>query len=69
MKRFFAPNIDQKGRIIRAILALCFLIGACFSFRASIWLTILFGVAGVFTAMEALRGWCLARACGIKSRH
>jgi hypothetical protein len=69
MKKFFAPNIDRKGRLIRGAMALCFFAGACFEFFVSIWLGILLGVAGIFTAIEALRGWCVARACGIKTKY
>ena len=68
MKRFFAPNIGLKGRLVRAIMGLALLAGATFSFRVSLWLAALLAVAGVFGLIEALRGWCLARACGIKTK-
>lgn len=68
MKRFFAPNIGFKGRLVRAIMGLALLAGAVFSFRVSLWLAALLAVAGVFGLIEALRGWCLARACGIKTK-
>jgi hypothetical protein len=69
MKRFFAPNIEMKGRVIRGVMALGCFVGAGFGFRVSLWLGILLGAAGIFAAIEALRGWCLARACGIKTKH
>ena len=69
MKKFFAPNIDQKGRLIRASIALGFFVAAGFGMVFSVWLGIVLGVAGIFTAIEALRGWCIARACGIKTKH
>jgi len=69
MKKFFAANIDRKGRLIRAVIALCCFVGAGFAFRVTLWFGILLCVAGIFTAIEALRGWCLVRACGIKTKY
>ena len=68
MKRFFAPNIDGKGRWVRGLMGLALLVGAAFSFGQSAWLGILLAVAGLFGLFEAFRGWCLARACGIKTK-
>ena len=68
MNRFFAPNIDRRGRLVRGVLGLTLLAGAGFCFRVSLWLAALLAVAGVFGLIEALRGWCLARACGIKTK-
>lgn len=68
MKRFFAPNIDRKGRLFRGIMGLALLGGAVFCFGVSPWLAALLALAGVFGLVEALRGWCMARACGIKTR-
>jgi hypothetical protein len=69
MKKFFAANIGRKGRVIRAVIALCYFVAAGFAFRVALWLGILLCVAGVFTAIEALRGWCVMRACGIKTKY
>ena len=68
MKRFFAPNIDTKGRLMRAVTALLFFIAAAVAFRSTTWLGIVLGLIGIFTAFEAVRGWCLLRACGIKTK-
>ena len=68
MKPFFSRNINNKGRLLRGISALALLVGAGFSFKFSIWLGVAFLVFGVFVAFEALRGWCVIRACGIKTR-
>lgn len=32
------------------------------------WLGLMFAGIGIFTLFEALRGWCLARACGVKTK-
>jgi len=69
MKRFFAPNISNQGRLMRGITALILIIGAVFGLRVSIWLTVGLGVSGVFVLFEALRGWCALRACGIKTKY
>jgi len=68
MKRFFAPNIDGKGRLVRGLMGVALLAVAAFSIRESIWLAALLAAAGAFGIFEALRGWCLARACGIKTK-
>ena len=68
MKRWFTPNIDGKGRIVRGVIGLVLLAGAAACFHASFWLGALLAASGLFGLFEALRGWCLARACGIKTR-
>lgn len=68
MKRFFAPNIDRKGRLLRGLMGLALLAGAVFTYPTSIWLAACLAVAGAFGLVEAFRGWCLARACGIKTK-
>ncbi len=68
MKNFLAPNIETKGRLIRAFMALIFFIGAAFGFSVSFWLGMLLAVSGAFTLFEAARGWCAIRACGVKTR-
>jgi hypothetical protein len=68
MKGFLAPNIDRKGRLMRGLLGLALLVSAFFSFAYSVWLGGLLAAAGVLGLFEAARGWCLARACGIKTR-
>jgi hypothetical protein len=68
MRRFFARNIDHKGRIVRGLAGLALLAGAAFSFGESVCLTVGLVAAGVFGLIEAFRGWCLARACGIKTK-
>lgn len=68
MKRWFAPNIGRPGRIARGLLGLGLLAGAAFCWGVSGWLALLLAAAGAFALFEALRGWCVARACGIKTR-
>jgi hypothetical protein len=63
MRKFFASNIDRKGRIFRLILGLALIVASLFVFNTT-WLggAGLVG-AGVFGLYEAARGWCLMRAC------
>ena len=68
MSRFLAPNLDRKGRLARGLMGLALLVGAAFAFAQCVWLAVLLGAAGVFAGIEAFRGWCLLRACGLKTR-
>ena len=68
MTRFFSRNITNRGRLVRGIMAVILLVGAFFGLRFSIRLALALTAAGVFTLFEALRGWCVLRACGIKTR-
>lgn len=68
MKPFFSRNIDNAGRLVRGLGALVLLVGAGFGFTVSVWLGLGLLAAGVFVGFEALRGWCVMRACGIKTR-
>jgi hypothetical protein len=33
-----------------------------------LWLGLIFVAAGLFAIFESLRGWCLVRACGLKTK-
>jgi hypothetical protein len=68
MKPFFSRNIDNQGRLVRGLAALGLFVGAWFAFGVATWLGIVFVVSGGFVLFEALRGWCLMRACGIKTK-
>ena len=68
MKPLFSRNIDNPGRLVRGLGALVLLVGAGFGFTVSVWLGLGLLAAGVFVGFEALRGWCVMRACGIKTR-
>ena len=70
MKRFFSPNIGTTGRVLRGVWAFLFFAGAGMAFFFY-WIVpgILLAVAGVFTLFEAVRGWCVLRACGVKTRY
>ena len=66
--KFFSRNIDRRGRIARAIFDGLEIIGGLFLVRYSRWACVLLLLFGAFALYEALRGWCILRACGIKTR-
>jgi len=47
--------------------ALC-LIAGIIVVDYNFWLGIVFVAAGLFAIFESLRGWCLVRACGIRTK-
>jgi hypothetical protein len=65
---FLRPNIDTKGRIIRGILALILCIAAALTWPHSRTAGIALAGSALFVAFEAARGWCVARACGVKTK-
>lgn len=65
---FLSPNIDGKGRLVRAIMAVGLFVGAWFGFGVSFWLGLVLAMSGAFVMFEAVRGWCAMRACGIRTK-
>jgi len=68
VSNFFQPNIKRQGRIARGVIGSLCLIAGIVLVDYNLWLGLVFVVAGLFAIYEALRGWCLARACGIKTK-
>jgi hypothetical protein len=69
MHRFFAPNIDRKGRLARAVYGCAMIVAGGFLIRANHpGLGVAAILAGGFAGFEAARGWCIMRACGIKTK-
>ena len=46
---------------------LCLVAGIVIAGDYSLW-GLIFVVAGLFAIFESIRGWCLVRACGIKTK-
>ncbi len=65
---FLRPNIDTKGRVLRGIGALAFAVGAALTWPHSHTAALALAGSAVFMAFEAARGWCVARACGVKTK-
>ncbi len=68
MNRFFQPNIKRQGRIARGVIGTLCLIAGIILVDFKLWLGLIFVVAGLFAIYEAVAGWCVARACGIKTK-
>ncbi len=49
------------------IAALLFIAGGVLAFYLP-WLGLVFIGIGIFALIEALSGWCIARACGVKTK-
>ncbi len=68
MKKLFRPNIGRTGRIIRGVIGLV-LLATALAARQGHWLAgVGLAAGGAFCLFEASRGWCVARACGVKTR-
>lgn len=68
MSQFFRPNIKREGRIARGVIGTLCLIAGIILVDFILWAGLILVVAGLFAIVEALRGWCFARACGIKTK-
>jgi hypothetical protein len=68
MRSFLRPNLDRRGRLVRGLIGAALLGAAAVAWSEARWLAGLLGAGGVFSLYEAARGWCLARACGVKTR-
>jgi hypothetical protein len=68
MRKFFAENIDRRGRIVRAVWGVGLIVAGLLVRERGQWLCRLLVGFGVFALYEAGRCWCLVRACGIKTR-
>ncbi len=65
---FFSPNLSPAGRLVRAAASTLLAIGSWLIWASSWPGGILLAGAAIFVAFEALRGWCVMRACGIRTR-
>ena len=68
MSNFFRPNLKRQGRIARGVIGTVCLIAGIITVDFVLWLGLIFVAAGLFAIYEALSGWCVARACGIRTK-
>ena len=68
MSKFFRPNITRNGRIARGVIGTICLIAGIITVDFSLVVGLILVLAGLFAIFESVRGWCLARACGIKTK-
>ena len=66
---FWTPNIDCRGRIIRGIMTVVLFAAAFIAHHKGIeWLAVMFAISALVGVIETVRGWCVLRACKIKTR-
>ena len=66
---FWTPNIDRRGRIIRGIMTVALFTASFIAHRKGIeWLAVILAISALVGVVEAARGWCVLRACKIKTR-
>jgi hypothetical protein len=68
MKKFFAPNLSNQGRWVRAAWGVALIILGLLISAPGRWICFALVAAGGFALYEAVRGWCVVRACGIKTK-
>jgi hypothetical protein len=68
VNRFFSKNLDFRGRMARGVIGTICLIAGIVTVDYSLRFGLIFVAAGLFAMFEAIRGWCIARACGIKTK-
>lgn len=68
MSRFFQPNLKRQGRIARGVIGSLCLIAGIITVDFVLWLGLVLVAAGLFAIFESVRGWCLVRACGLKTK-
>ncbi|MBU6410209.1 MAG: DUF2892 domain-containing protein [Verrucomicrobia bacterium] len=69
MRSFFKPNLDRTGRMVRGVVGgLCLVAGTIVGGDYLWWAGVILVAAGFFSLFEAIRGWCLLRACGLRTK-
>lgn len=68
MKKFFTPNLDSRGRRVRGVLGGLLVVGGVVVCGYRLGAAVVLILSGGFCLFEAVRGWCVVRACGIKTR-
>jgi hypothetical protein len=68
MSSFWNRNIDFRGRLARGVLGGISLIAGIILADYILWLCLVLVVFGLFGIFEAVRGWCIVRACGIRTK-
>jgi hypothetical protein len=68
VKTLLVPNLQREGRWARGAVALVFGGLAFVLIPFSRRLSLLLFLAAIFTVFEAVKGWCVLRACGIRTQ-
>ena len=68
VSQFFRPNLKRTGRIARGVIGTLCLIAGIIVVDYTLWLGLILVAAGLFAIFESIRGWCLVRACGVRTK-
>lgn len=68
MAKLFSTNIGRTGRILRGLGGVALISAGVLLYPIQFWAFIALLISGAFMLFEAFRGWCVARACGVKTR-
>jgi hypothetical protein len=68
VSRFWNRNLDFHGRLVRGVLGGISLTAGIILADYRLWLCLVLVGFGLFGLFEALRGWCIVRACGIRTK-
>ncbi len=68
MKKFFLPNLETRGRLVRGAGGSVLVAGGVALCGVNLLAAVILIVSGGFMLFEAVRGWCVMRACGIKTK-
>jgi hypothetical protein len=68
MRAFFAPNLQSRGRIVRGLAGGLLVAAGLVTAFYLWWAGLVLGLSGLFALYEATRGWCVLRACGIRTK-
>jgi len=68
MKKFFQPNLETRGRLVRGGGGIAFVAGGAALCGVNLAVSVILILSGGFMLFEAVRGWCVMRACGIKTK-
>jgi hypothetical protein len=68
MKGFFSPNLERRGRLVRGVGGIVFVAGGAALRSRNVPVAVILIISGGFMLFEAVRGWCVMRACGIKTK-
>jgi hypothetical protein len=68
MKKFFSPNITGTGRLVRGTTGIALIVAGLLISAPGRWICTALVISGGFVLYEAVRGWCLLRACGLRTK-
>ena len=68
MSRFFNRNLEFRGRVVRGVLGGISLIAGIIVADFNLGVCLALVAFGLFAIFEAARGWCVMRACGIRTK-